>query len=182
MSIMTDQKINDLAYIFKSAILSARDEGLFDKDICFYHFPRGCCGDTCDLLASFLKSHGIPTIYVCGDYKQQSHAWLVVNDDRVKSPRSHFIETGTDYLKLLGQYGQKISEPIKITYYEAEDLRNGLIIDITADQFGEPSVYVGKQNRFYKKHNFCEAHVCKGVCNSRLSDLYRKTSSFLPTK
>ena len=139
----------------------------------------GCCGDTCDLLASFLKSYGIPTIYVCGEYKQQSHAWLVVNDNRVKPPRSHFIET--DSLKLLGQYGQESSKPIRITYYEAEDLRNGLIIDITADQFGEPSVYVGKQNRFYKKHDFCEAHVCKGIYDFRQNDLYKKISSFLPT-
>lgn len=177
---MTDQRIYELACIFKSAMVVARDEGLFNGDYCFDHFPRGCCGDTCYLLATFLQSYGIETLYVWGSRRSQTHAWLVVNDDRVRAPITRYTDVDGEYARLIKQYGEELDGPIKVTRYEARDLTNGLVIDITADQFGEPSVYVGKRNAFYRKFTFCDAHICEGATESRLSNLYRQTSSFLP--
>ena len=177
---MTDQYINDLAYKFKSAMLAAQYEGIFEGDDIFCRFPSGCCGLTCYLLATFLKNYNIETLYVWGDYGFQSHAWLVVNDDRVRKPTPRHIEIEDEYAELLSQYGGRIDEPIEDTRYRARDLTNGLVIDITADQFGEPSVYVGNRNAFYRKFTFREAHICEGVDDFRLRSLYRAISSFLP--
>ena len=63
--------------MFKSAMIAARDEGLFVDDDIFCSFPRGCCGPTCDLLATFLNDHVIETIYVWGDYGLQSRPKFV---------------------------------------------------------------------------------------------------------
>lgn len=178
--IMTDQNIYDLACLFKTAMLNARDEGLFNRDDTFCHFPRGCCGHTCYLLATFLKSYGIETLYVWGDHGFQSHAWLVVSDDRVRKPTTRYIEIEEEYANLLSQYGREIDGPTEITRYKARDLTNGLVVDITADQFGEPSVYVGKRNDFYRRYTFRDAHICEGVSDGRLSELYRNISWFLP--
>lgn len=177
---MLDRNILELAEVYKEAMLAARDEGLFHGDMSFRNFPRGCCGETCYLLATFLKDYGIHTIYVWGDYGDQSHAWLVVDDDRVKQPKTQIFDPGADYRQLLSQYGNEIAGPVKITRYKARDLTYGLVIDITADQFGEPSVYVGKRNDFYRKFTFRDAHVCNGVENHRLADLYRTVLPFLP--
>ena len=177
---MTDQYIYDLAYKFKSAMLAAQFEGLFEGDDIFCRFPNGCCGPTCYLLASFLKIHNIETLYVWGERGDQSHAWLVVNDDRVRKPIPRYIEVEDEYVALLSQYGGRIDVPIVDTRYKARDLTNGLVIDITADQFGEPSVYVGNRNAFYRKFTFREAHICDGVDDYRLHSLYREISLFLP--
>ena len=177
---MTDQNIYDLACTFKSAMLAARDDGLFNVDNSFRHFPRGCCGDTCYLLASFLKDYGVETLYVWGDHGFQSHAWLVVNDDRVKKPSPRYIEIENEYANLLNRYGEEIDGPIEDASYRARDLTKGLIIDITADQFGEPSVYVGERNTFYRKYTFRDAHICYGADDGRLLELYQKASRFLP--
>ena len=39
---------------------------------------------------------------------------------------------------------------------ESHYLTNGFVIDITAVQFGEPSVYVGRRNTFYSNIHFVE--------------------------
>ena len=179
---MNDQEIYRLAHIFKDAALTARDAGLFRNDVPFRDFPNGCCGDTCYLLATFLLSHGIETIYVCGTRGNQSHAWLVVNDNRVKQPTPEFYYPEKEYVQLIGQYGMETNGPIDITRYKARDLTYGLFIDITADQFGEPSVYACSRNDFYRKFTFDFAHVCNGVDNYRLRDLYSKIIAFLPTR
>lgn len=177
---MTDENIYDLAYMFKSAMLAAQYEGLFEGDDIFCRFPRGCCGLTCYLVATFLKDNDIDTIYVWGDHRDQSHAWLVVNDDRVKAPTRRYIHVENEFAQLVNQYGGDITGPIEDISYKARDLTNGLVIDITADQFGEPSVYVGKRNEFYRKFAFRDAHICDGVYNDRLRNLYRTIVSFLP--
>lgn len=179
MGILEDEVYN-LASIFRSAIISAKDEGYFSRDYSFNHFPRGCCGDTCYLLATFLKSYDIQTIYVWGDYGMQSHAWLVVNDERVKLPKTRQINMGTECEALLRLYGNESGYPKEITNYQARDLSNGLVVDITADQFGEPPVYVGKRNAFYQKYLFRGAHICDGVSDYRLNEAYRKIMQFLP--
>ncbi|MFR8113520.1 hypothetical protein [Faecalibacterium sp.] len=59
-------KIKVLATSFRGAIEIAKDAGEFDNDFAFPRFPKGCCGDTSDLLAEYLVQHDIYTYYVCG--------------------------------------------------------------------------------------------------------------------
>ena len=177
---MTDQQIFELASIFRNAIIEARNQGCFHGDLTFWHFPRGCCGDTCYFLASFLKEYGVETIYVCGNRGRQSHAWLVVNDHRVKQPKPHLVGVDPQYRQLISLYGNDIAETIDKTRYTARDLTHGLVIDITADQFDEPAVYVGNRNEFYRRHTFNDAHICNGVHEYRLNKLYREIAEFLP--
>jgi hypothetical protein len=103
-----------LAWQFRNAIEAIPQEQLFDS--VFSHFPVGCCGDTSNLLASYLfEKTGVVAEYCSGlyggkDKEIYSHAWLKVN---------------------------------------------GLIIDITADQFqdmGYPlqAVYVGPPTSWYQ--------------------------------
>ena len=179
---MTDQEIFELAQIFKKAAMSAHEAGLFRDDLCFRHFPTGCCGDTCDLLATFLLSYGIETIYVCGTYCGQSHAWLVVNDNRVNQPTPEFYQPDKEYIRLMGEYGIKVTSPVETTRYKVRDLTYGLVIDITADQFGGPSVYVGSRNNFYRKFTFDFAHVCNRADDYRLRGLYNSIAAFLPAQ
>ena len=73
---ITDNAICKIATQFRVAIEAARDANFFTRDLVFWNFPRGCCGDTCDMLAEHLRRRGVKTIYVCGDDNGQSHAWL----------------------------------------------------------------------------------------------------------
>lgn len=73
---------------FRDAIERAAQAGETDELHFFDKFPRGCCGDTSDLLAQYLCDNGIQTVYVCGTYyygestyDSRSHAWLLVDDD-----------------------------------------------------------------------------------------------------
>lgn len=65
-----------------------------------------------------------------------------------------------------------------IQNYEEANLTNGLIIDITADQFGEAPIYVGQIDCFHKKFDFDFAHDYQGInsetcCSDfRLLNLY----------
>ena len=52
----------NLATTFRQAIEKANAAGEFDNDMTFYHFPRGCCGDTCYLLAEYLSWNGFSKI------------------------------------------------------------------------------------------------------------------------
>lgn len=107
--------IMQLVKQFRDAIDSAKAAGEFQKDYSFYNFPRGCCGDTCDLLAQFLLEHGIKTYYVWGIYNQQTHAWLLteghsiidITGDQFKDKpefsnydKSVYIGAETDFHKL----------------------------------------------------------------------------------
>lgn len=42
----------------------------------FKQFPKGCCGNTSDLLAYFLMKHDIKAKYVTGIWRGVSHGWL----------------------------------------------------------------------------------------------------------
>ena len=179
---MNDDLILFYVRKFRQYIESALNEGLLDYDFLFNHFPRACCGDTCYLLAEYLRGKGIETLYVCGDYNGQSHAWLVVKDERIKPPeptRSFRFEMPDDVINALYEYGGNIDfyeKELDTFAYTANCLKDGLILDITADQFGEEEVYVGYINDFYKKFEFMEAHICNGIdgsFNNRLLDLYQ---------
>lgn len=81
-----DGNLRELVTKFRDAIEKARDEGEFSSEISFCHFPRGCCGDTSDLLAQYLLENGYQSTYVWGEHfyddpeeGPQSHGWLIVN-------------------------------------------------------------------------------------------------------
>lgn len=66
-------------------------------------------------------------------------------------------------------------------HYEETDLCNGLIIDITSDQFEgyDNPVYVGYMDEFHKSFDFVQAVDCDGVDEGRRSILYRVIASYL---
>ena len=80
------ERIENLGIQFRNAIEKAQINGERDEINYFRNFPRGCCGDTCDLLSHYLLESGISTRYVCGTFygkttdKFQSHAWLLYKD------------------------------------------------------------------------------------------------------
>lgn len=177
---MVDQEIYNLVYTFRDAVIAALNANRFNNDINFKHFPKRCCGDTCCLLAEFLLSNGYKTIYVWGDYQDQSHAWLVLKDFRVKEPIRCYYEPPMEIRDILNTYSNNAYiNPIDITKYEENDLADGIIIDITSDQFGEEPVYIGYTNSFYKKFSFVKAVENNTLSTSRLKCLYRTIMEFI---
>ena len=67
----------------------------------------------------------------------------------------------------------RIIEEESTTYYEKADLEMGVIVDITADQFGEPPVYVGLENNFYRQFDFGNAEDYHRLGTERLYELYQ---------
>lgn len=180
---MNDLQIYNLVLSFRKAIERARDAGEFQEDIAFGHFPRRCCGDTSYLLAEFLNRHGAESIWVSME-KDGSHAWLVVKDYRVKRPTSTSYNWPEEMRETLKSYG--VEEPEKTldtSHYTETDLENGLIIDITADQFPDYdiSVYVGMVDSFHKQFGFKQAHDYNGLndLNGRLERLYSVIDRYL---
>ena len=165
-----DRKIVQYATEFKDTMMNLRDSELFVKDDVFFQFPNACCGDTSCLLAEYLVSKGIPTLYVWGDYEGQTHAWLVVNDERVFLPTPQNIVLPKEIKNLYDSYGG--NSKFNNVRYTEEDVCEGLIVDITADQFGEEYVYVGYINDFYRRFEFREASEYSGLGSERLRRLY----------
>ena len=111
-------KIKVLATSFRGAIEIAKDAGEFDNDFAFPRFPKGCCGDTSDLLAEYLAQHDIYTYYVCGQKGTQSHAWLVlVNTVTVTTDNS---DADRKYKSLISVYNEDNDVIIK-NHHVAED-------------------------------------------------------------
>ena len=162
-----------MASLFRSKMDRSLRDCLFANDIIFRRFPRGCCGDTCYLLAEYLKEHGVQTIYVCGTFHDQSHAWLVVKDESIHIPTPKYYTTPVEIKRLLESYGETVPDkPVDISKYEECDLEEGVLVDITADQFGQKPVYVGPLDQFHREFNFDFAHDYNGFGNNRLSRLY----------
>lgn len=177
---MQDNTIRELAVKFRNAIEKACDKGLFANDT-FNRFPRGCCGDTSDLLAEYFCENGIKSICVNGtDACSQGHAWLVIKDMRIRTPVPEYFEMPEELQTVLSGYGSKEwCKPVNIAHYSSCDLEDGLIADLTADQFEESPVYVGYINDFYRRFEFRSAddYICLG--NERMSSLYQKILSCL---
>jgi len=168
-----DRKIRDLATIFWAAVKDVQDAGGFDDDETFRAFPEQCCGETCMLLAEFLRTNGIETIYVCGqDESTGTHAWLVVNDERINSQPQYLDVPDEVAIALYDYSGGVCSNRIDITHYEESDLIGGLIVDITGEQFKQQPVYVGYSNDFYDEYEFVAAYDHDGVYDARLINLY----------
>ena len=179
---MTDQQIRRLAIKFRKAIDAAQSDGRFDRDVCFKDFPSGCCGDTSDLMAEYLRKHGVETIWCSMQRDDYSHAWLVVKDERVKTPTHETFAYPKEMSSVLVSYGMEHPEDeIDISRYKDADLRNGLIIDITADQFEDYdiSVYVGYQDSFHQSFEFIQALDCDRLCEGRLRRLYSVIEEYI---
>lgn len=149
--------IRQLASQFRNAIDIARDAGEFNEDISFYKFPRGCCGDTCHLLAQFLLESGIRTYYVCGWYidggieNNQSHAWLL-----------------TDNKIIIDITGDQFKYNIDLLNYDK-------------------SVHVGPKGDFHRLFQVEDRQVYENtgldslssICQPRLKELYQKITKYI---
>jgi len=179
---MTDMKIQELATKYRTAIEYAQRNGEFSSDIAFNRFPHACCGDTCYMLAEYLKRSGVETIWYSAERDGGTHAWLVVKDRRVKKPKQRSYSYPAEVWDALRTYGvENPEDPIDVTKYEEDDLTHGLIIDITADQFDDfdESVYVGKANGFHKSFEFSQANDYNGLSDGRLRSLYQIVEQYL---
>lgn len=178
---MTDTQIFDFVEQFRVAIENARDDDRFLGDD-FDGFPKKCCGDTSCLLAEFLRSKGQECIYVWGeDYEGQTHAWLVVNDERVRKPIPTRIDFPDDIKTALNLYSNgAYNTPLTVANYDETDLENGLIIDITADQFDGVPIYVDYICDFYKQFEFQSANDFTGLGSTRLRKIYQTILQYLP--
>ena len=71
-------KLYEIARNFRHAIESL-DATDYESSSHFKEFPKGCCGDSSDLLRHHLYSVDITSEYICGMDKNGSHAWLESN-------------------------------------------------------------------------------------------------------
>ena len=179
---MTDCKIRKLSLTFRSAIEAARDDNQFDRDLYFNRFPNGCCGDTSCLLAEFLRNEGVESIWCSTERGDWSHAWLVVNDNRIQLPVQKTVSLPEELWPVLANYGmENPAHGIVNKNYISDDLQHGLIIDITADQFPDYNipVYVGLMDAFHKSLSFIQAYDLFELNDYRLLELYRKIKKYL---
>ena len=155
---MNIKNIECLALKFRKAIEIAYQKGLFFREQPFANFPRGCCGDTSDLLGEYLLEHGIRTKYVCGTYRYDdfdniySHAWLEINGRIV-------VDITADQFKW-----------------------NPLFQNVPT-----PSCYVGERNDFYRLFEV-EPYQCRDfwgldafseLCVGRMRKLYDRIKQFV---
>ena len=172
----------NIAAIFRQAIEKARDKGEFDNDISFYHFPRGCCGDTCYLLAEYLSEYGIRSFYMEMNRGDCSHAWIAIDDGNIKNSRTITYEFPEEIQIVIEGYSAG-NFPSKGSYtkYEIDDFADATIVDITADQFPdfETPVFVGPMGPFQYSFEFRNAHLIEGMGSVRLERLYQKIKQYL---
>lgn len=176
------ERIKKYAAAYRTAIESAHQDGRFINDIPFHAFPLGCCGNTCNLLAEFLRREGIETILISGERGDWSHAWLVVKDERVKGPTTKVFYWPKELEADLKRYGVEYSENGQIrTEYEASDFEEGIIVDITGDQFQdcEEAIFVGKAGRFHQSFDFIYAQEMGVLQDERLYGLYQIVEEYL---
>lgn len=179
---MNNEYVYSLVCKFKNAILEALNSKCFHDDIVFHRFPYACCGDTCCLLAEYLHTNGIETLYVCGTNEDlQSHAWLVLKDYRVKEPAPRYYEYSDEEVAVMKFYGASVIErKINTSRYEWDDIMNGIFIDITADQFGQESIYFDVANNFYNQFEFDFAREYMKLNDSaRLCSLYGSIMKYI---
>lgn len=177
---MNDMNIRRLAKQFRTAVENARDDGLFEGDD-FDNFPKRCCGDTSCLLAEFLRTQGQESIYVWGeDYTGQTHAWLVMKDERVNIPEPTYLELPDDIRNVMNSYSNDAyNVPIDVSNYTENDVAEGLIVDITADQFEESPVYVNYIYDFYRQFDFRSANDFTELGSDRLRNIYQTILRYL---
>ena len=167
---MTDRKIEYYAKEYRNAIDVARKKGQFISDKWFSKFPESCCGDTSYLLAEYLRTKGVETIWCSGRRGTETHAWLVVKDRRVNRPSPKTYSFPKEVRNTMKRYGADLfRQEEEATRYSEMDLKKGLIIDITADQFDDcdTPVYVGFSESFHCSFDFNEEQNYEGLKNNR---------------
>lgn len=171
---MTDNRIISLVDNFRKRIDCAKNKELF-ADTILEDFPVQCCGYASKLLAEFLQNNDIETLWVSSEEfgTHETHAWLVVKDNRINPPRSCFEGIPSNIMDLYSSYGGNNDSLSKATCYDASDVENGLIIDITGDQFGGPPIYVGYMDSFHRRFDFISAYEHEGLFDDELIELYQ---------
>jgi len=84
-------KIREYSLEFRIALEKLKENEILESKH-FMRFPRGCCGDTSDLLAKYLLSKGIETSYAWGIYNGHSHGWLVYQNYIIDITADQFDE------------------------------------------------------------------------------------------
>lgn len=179
---MTDQEILEVAEKYRLAIEAAHNDNQFAQDIKFKNFPTDCCGDTCDLLAEYFKRHGVDTIQVFASKGFATHAWLVVKDSRIKEPTRRSFSWPEELRDVIAKYGvENPHQEIDTTRYNPSDIKDGLIIDITADQFLDYKipVYVGAMDDFHASFDFVRENAYIGLGVERIKTLYYTIERYL---
>ena len=171
--------IYDLIVKFRYALDEANRLGKLDFDKTFVNFPKQCCGETCYLLGEYLRTNGINTIYVSASLKNDSHAWLVLKDNRVKTHKNYVNDK--NIIGLYSKYSSiQYEDTLYFEIYREEDINNGLIIDITGDQFDEEPVYFGYIDNFHIKFDFIQAFDLEPLSDSQLLEIYHILLKYLP--
>lgn len=73
------KELYELVEKFRHAIDDAKLKRAFNRSSCLFSFPVDCCDMTCDLLAEYLREHGIHTFQINGKHiydNQWHHVWL----------------------------------------------------------------------------------------------------------
>lgn len=170
---MTNRELRSHANRFQRAIVSAQQEGALDEDTNLRHFPKRSCRDASYLLAEYFHRMGTDTMIVFTDDRSYgSHAWLVVKDDRILTPKWTRFEYPESIKPVIDSYGGPAV--INNNNYKNEDIASGTIIDITGSQYDEryDSVYVGPMDDFHEQFDFRSAVDYDGYLDSRLNNLY----------
>ena len=96
-----DQSLTDQIFMIRNTLESFTKSD-FSSRTSFYScsgFPKGCCGDTADLLGLYFdKYHNIDSIYVTWvglpRNPNASHAWLLVENEIIDITADQFNEYG----------------------------------------------------------------------------------------
>lgn len=126
-----DKEIEKKIYQIRKT-LENFDKSDFDNATTFYHssgFPKGCCGDTTDLIGLYLlKFHGIESEYVCGEglinNSYQYHAWLLCQGYIIDITADQFNDIGYNLPEVLIQvqsdfhdnFDTRTNNPISVEY------------------------------------------------------------------
>lgn len=113
------EKIIKLSVAFRNALEKAKNNGDFKCIQPFCNFPKGCCGETSELLAQFLLKNNIKTNYVSGTYyldfyNTQSHAWLETGNFIIDITADQF--TNNKIFEGFDKYGNPARNNLKKWY------------------------------------------------------------------
>lgn len=115
---MRNKDIYNIATAFRAAIMDAKFDGRFHSKDRMSNFPRGCCDDSCDLLAYYLYTeYNIHTRQVIGTYRDKNpynttnHAWLVMDNNTIVDI------TGDQFAVLVG-FNEEVYVGKKNSFYK----------------------------------------------------------------
>ena len=86
---LDNEKLWNIASIFRMAIEKAKLDGRFAHDCRFRSFPSGCCDDTSALLSEYLTCLGVDCKIIEGTYYDDdpeitsSHGWIEINNETI---------------------------------------------------------------------------------------------------